>query len=48
MDGVNAYALAVNAAAAAGGRVGTAEGKRTDKDGRVRAHGTTTCLIYEH
>jgi uncharacterized protein (TIGR00369 family) len=30
-----------------GRRVGTAEGKLTDKDGRVLAHGTTTCLIYE-
>ena len=28
--------------------VGTAEGKLTDKDGRVLAHGTTTCLIFEH
>src|ERR1700729_2241448 len=31
-----------------GRRVGTAEGRLTDKDGRVLAHGTTTCLIYEH
>jgi uncharacterized protein (TIGR00369 family) len=31
-----------------GRRVGTAEGKLTDKDGRVLAHGTTTCLIYAH
>jgi uncharacterized protein (TIGR00369 family) len=31
-----------------GRRVGTAEGKITDKDGRVLAHGTTTCLIFEH
>ena len=31
-----------------GRRVGTAEGKLTDKDGRVLAHGTTTCLIFEH
>jgi len=31
-----------------GHRVGTAEGKLTDKDGRVLAHGTTTCLIFEH
>jgi uncharacterized protein (TIGR00369 family) len=30
-----------------GRRVGTAEGKLTDKDGRVLAHGTTTCLIFE-
>jgi uncharacterized protein (TIGR00369 family) len=27
--------------------VGTAQGKMTDKDGRVVAHGTTTCLIFE-
>jgi uncharacterized protein (TIGR00369 family) len=31
-----------------GRRVGTAEGRLTDKDGRILAHGTTTCLIYEH
>jgi uncharacterized protein (TIGR00369 family) len=31
-----------------GRRVGTAEGRLTDKDGRVLAHGTTTCLIFEH
>ena len=31
-----------------GRRVGTAEGTLTDKDGRVLAHGTTTCLIFEH
>jgi uncharacterized protein (TIGR00369 family) len=31
-----------------GRRVGTAEGKLTDKAGRVLAHGTTTCLIFEH
>jgi uncharacterized protein (TIGR00369 family) len=30
-----------------GRRVGTAEGKLTDRDGRVLAHGTTTCLIFE-
>ena len=30
-----------------GRRVGTAEGALTDKDGRVLAHGTTTCLIFE-
>jgi uncharacterized protein (TIGR00369 family) len=33
---------------ACGRRVGTAEGRLTDKDGRVLAHGTTTCLIFEH
>src|SRR6202008_2802474 len=31
-----------------GRRIGTAEGKLTDKGGRVLAHGTTTCLIYAH
>ena len=31
-----------------GRRVGTAEGKLTDKDGRALAHGTTTCFIFEH
>lgn len=31
-----------------GRRVGTAEGKLADRDGRVLAHGTTTCLIYQH
>jgi uncharacterized protein (TIGR00369 family) len=31
-----------------GRRIGTAEGKLTDKDGRLLAHGTTTCLIFEH
>jgi uncharacterized protein (TIGR00369 family) len=29
-----------------GRRVGTAEGRLTDKDGRLLAHGTTTCLIF--
>ena len=33
---------------ACGRRIGTAEGKLTDKSGRVLAHGTTTCLIFEH
>jgi uncharacterized protein (TIGR00369 family) len=33
---------------ACGRRVGTAEGTLTDKDGRVLAHGTTTCLIFEY
>jgi uncharacterized protein (TIGR00369 family) len=31
-----------------GRRVGTAEGSLTDEDGRTLAHGTTTCLIFEH
>ena len=30
-----------------GRRVGTAEGKLTDKTGRLLAHGTTTYLIFE-
>jgi uncharacterized protein (TIGR00369 family) len=30
-----------------GRRVGTAEGRLTDKTGRLLAHGTTTCLIFE-
>jgi uncharacterized protein (TIGR00369 family) len=30
-----------------GRRVGTAEGKITDNKGRLLAHGTTTCLIFE-
>src|SRR5437016_7862751 len=31
-----------------GRRVGTAVGQLSDKDGRVLAHGTTTCLIFEY
>src|ERR1700688_1429178 len=31
----------------AGRRVGTAEGRVTDRMGRLLAHGTTTCLIFE-
>jgi uncharacterized protein (TIGR00369 family) len=30
-----------------GRRVGTAEGRVTDGDGRLLVHGTTTCLIFE-
>jgi len=30
-----------------GRRVGTAEGRITDIGGRLLAHGTTTCLIFE-
>jgi uncharacterized protein (TIGR00369 family) len=30
-----------------GRRVGTAEGRVTDAEGRLLAHGTTTCLIFE-
>jgi uncharacterized protein (TIGR00369 family) len=29
-----------------GRRVGTAEGRLTDREGRVLAHATTTCLIF--
>jgi len=31
-----------------GRRVGTAEGRITDSQGRLLAHGTTTCLIFEN
>lgn len=30
-----------------GRRVGTAEGRVTDRQGRLLAHGTTTCLIFQ-
>ena len=30
-----------------GRRVGTAEGRATDDKGRLLAHGTTTCLIFQ-
>lgn len=30
-----------------GRRVGTAEGRITDGNGRLLAHGTTTCLVFE-
>jgi uncharacterized protein (TIGR00369 family) len=30
-----------------GSRMGTAEGKLVDKDGRICAHGTTTCMIMK-
>jgi uncharacterized protein (TIGR00369 family) len=30
-----------------GRRVGTAEGRATDSKGRLLAHGTTTCLIFQ-
>lgn len=30
-----------------GRRIGTAEGRITDRKGRLLAHGTTTCLIFE-
>jgi uncharacterized protein (TIGR00369 family) len=31
-----------------GRRVGTAEGRLTDSNGRLLVHGTTTCLIFEN
>ena len=31
-----------------GRRVGTAEGRITDSQGRLLAHGTTTCFIFEN
>jgi uncharacterized protein (TIGR00369 family) len=30
-----------------GRRIGTAEGRITDRNGRLLAHGTTTCLIFQ-
>ena len=30
-----------------GSRMGTAEGKLIDKDGKIYAHGTTTCIIVD-
>jgi uncharacterized protein (TIGR00369 family) len=30
-----------------GRRIGTAEGRITDSEGRLLAHGTTTCLIFQ-
>jgi uncharacterized protein (TIGR00369 family) len=30
----------------AGGRVATAEGRVTDVDGRIYAHGTATCMLF--
>ena len=30
-----------------GRRIGTAEGRVTDRNGRLLAHGTTTCLIFQ-
>ena len=31
-----------------GRRIGTAEGRITDRNGRLLAHGTTSCLIFEN
>jgi acyl-coenzyme A thioesterase PaaI-like protein len=33
-------------AMSSGRRIGTAEGRITDRNGRLLAHGTTTCLIF--
>jgi len=30
-----------------GGRIATAEGKLVDKDGKLYAHATTTCIIFD-
>jgi uncharacterized protein (TIGR00369 family) len=30
-----------------GSRVATAEGRVTDREGRLCAHGSTTCLVYD-
>jgi uncharacterized protein (TIGR00369 family) len=30
-----------------GRRIGTAEGRVTDSQGRLLAHGTTTCMIFQ-
>lgn len=31
-----------------GGRIATAEARLTDKEGRLYAHGTTTCILLRH
>jgi acyl-coenzyme A thioesterase PaaI-like protein len=41
--GIRAEGIVLNC----GRRVGTAEGRLTDGNGRLLAHGTTTCLIFE-
>jgi uncharacterized protein (TIGR00369 family) len=38
---------AVGVVLSRGRRIGTAEGRITDCNGRLLAHGTTTCLIFE-
>ena len=38
---------AVGVVLSQGRRVGTAEGQVTDGEGRLLAHGTTTCLIFQ-
>jgi uncharacterized protein (TIGR00369 family) len=40
---INAEGIVLNC----GRRIGTAEGRITDQRGRLLAHGTTTCLIFE-
>jgi uncharacterized protein (TIGR00369 family) len=39
---INAEGVVLNC----GRRIGTAEGRVTDENGRLLAHGTTTCLIF--
>lgn len=39
---------AVGVVLSRGRRIGTAEGRVTDGQGRLLAHGTTTCLIFEN
>ncbi len=39
--------MAEGVALSLGRRVGTAEGRLTDTNGRLLAHGTTTCLIFQ-
>jgi uncharacterized protein (TIGR00369 family) len=38
---------AVGVVLSRGRRIGTAEGRITDCNGRLLAHGTTTCLIFD-
>ena len=39
---------AVGVVLSRGRRIGTAEGHLTDEQGRLLAHGTTTCLIFQN
>jgi len=43
MGAIRAEGIVLNC----GRRIGTAEGRVTDRSGRLLAHGTTTCLIFE-
>ena len=43
-DAIRAEGLVLNR----GRRIGTAEGRITDPNGRLLAHGTTTCLIFDN